>query len=216
MQRVVGIDVASDAAWLVALDADLALPRVIGADLIAPVAGSAIERFCRGAAIVAVDAPSGYSELPHLEDERLAPKFRRACCGEVALHRSGISVPWVSPSRDETPAGWVTTGVEIWSMLRAIEIPAIETYPHGVIWRLAGRPLNHKSRPTGHLARLELLRRHVAVPSAAELWSHDSLDALAAALVAALALSGEAYGLSCANDTGWVVHDGSSIWLPRG
>jgi hypothetical protein len=59
-------------------------------------------------------------------------------------------------------------------------------------------------------ARIALLERHVELPAEVEVWSHDGIDALAAALVAHQKGTGEARpvgheGAAC---------DGSAIWLP--
>src|SRR4051794_19070418 len=61
---------------------------------------------------VAVDAPSALSPLAHADDESLAPKFRAARCGEIALGRvAGVWVPWVSPCSDDEIAPWIAVGL---------------------------------------------------------------------------------------------------------
>jgi hypothetical protein len=133
----------------------------------------------------------------------------------VALVRAGIAVPYVTPPADSPPtAPWMQTGFNIWNRLLAADVLPLETYPHGVYWRLAGRPLLHKQLPSGALDRLATIRRAIDVPAGIEMWSHDGLDALAAALVAWHAARGSAVRIDCSADSEWSTHDGSAIWLP--
>jgi len=213
--RAVGIDVGADAAWLVALELGADRLAIAGAMLSNPVDLSRIEAFCRDSA-VAIDAPAAPSLQAHLLDSRVSPKFRPGRCSEVALSMAGIAVQFVTPPDDGTPiAPWMRTGFEIWSALGAIGLAPVETYPHGVFWRLAGRPLFHKQRPSGTAARLEALAPHLALSDGVQMWSHDGIDALAAALVAALTVSGRADRIDCSGDGDWPVHDGSAIFLPQ-
>jgi predicted nuclease with RNAse H fold len=214
--RAVGIDVAGESAWLVALDLDPGCPRVVDCVLVHPLATTELVAFCRTAAAVAIDAPGGPSVGAHLSDASVVKKFRSARCAEVALWRAGISVAWATPLSG-APAfpRWMEAGFAIWRALTEAGHAPLETYPHGVFWRLAGRPLLHKQRPTGSAARLAALASAVTLPIGAAMWSHDGLDALAAALVASQQVTGRAEEISCARDTAVQGHDGSSMWLPR-
>jgi predicted nuclease with RNAse H fold len=155
---------------------------------------------------VAIDAPSALSALAHADDESLAPKFRVARCGEIALGReAGIWVPWVSPCEGDEVAPWIAVGLSLFFAFAEAGVDAVETYPHGVFRRLAGRErIAPKSSAEGRAQRIGLLRaagvREVTLP----LWDHDGLDALAAALVAA---DPSAEAVTCG-------HDGSAVWLP--
>jgi predicted nuclease with RNAse H fold len=211
--RAVGIDVSADGAWAVALEL-AEHPRVIATRLLDPGSPEALERFAAGATAVAIDAPGGHSGLCHLGDERLAPKFQRARCSEVALARSGIAVPFVTPGEGAELPGWMATGLSLWKVLEGLGHAPLETYPHGAFWRLAGYPLLHKQRPAGHRRRLELLGRSVELPRDAEMWCHDAVDALVCAVVAWHASRGTAASIDCSADGEWPTHDGSAIWLP--
>jgi predicted nuclease with RNAse H fold len=212
--KAVGIDVGATTAWLVAVNLATPRPQVTGALLVHPIDCDAIAAFC-GDAAVAIDAPGGFSVRAHQDDARLAPKFRTARCGEVALARAGIAVPFVTPAADSPRvAPWMQTGFGIWDRLREQGLNPLETYPHGVYWRLAGRPLVHKQLPSGALHRLLTIAREVDAPPGIEMWCHDGLDALAAALVAWHAVRREAVPISCSSDNAWPTHDGSAIWLP--
>ena len=212
--RAVGIDIGVDAAWLVALDSGSDRPRVVDALLSHPIDLVRIEKFCHESS-VAIDAPGGLSIQPHLLDARIAPKFRPGRCSEVALSLAGISVQFVTPALDDAVTSWMRSGFAVWRTLEESGLRPLETYPHGVFWRLAGRPLFHKQRPAGATARLEVLGPHVELTTDVEMWSHDGLDALAAALVAWLALSGDAERIDCRSDDAWPVHDGSAMFLPK-
>jgi Protein of unknown function (DUF429) len=209
----IGIDVGADAIWAVAIGLE-ERPQIQASVLSHPVDLELLGRFVDGAAQIAIDAPAEPSDLPHAADLRYAPKFRRARCGEVALRRQGIPVPWVTPARDAEPAPWIATGYGVWAFLRARGATPVETYPHGIFWRLAGSPVLHKQRPFGHLRRVEALRQTALDVPQIEMWSHDALDALAAAWVARLVARDQAERIDCRDDLDWPDHDGSSIWLP--
>lgn len=201
----VGIDVGASRLHLVALDAG---GRVLAGDVVAAddVAGAVawVARF--DPRRVAVDAPSALSTLPHADDPSLAPKFRAARCGEIALGREGgVWVPWVSPPvGDPDLAGWIAVGLALFAALSAAGMKGVETYPHAVFRALAGGArVPAKSSPEGLARRVELLRAAGVDEPALPLWGHDGLDACAAALVAAAA---EPRALTCG-------HDGSSIWV---
>ena len=70
---------------------------------------------------VAIDAPSALSPLRHADDESLAPKFRVARCGEIALGRDrGVWVPWVSPCEGGDVAPWIAVGLSLFAAFAAV------------------------------------------------------------------------------------------------
>lgn len=201
----VGIDVGASSVHLVALRDG----RVVAADVLDAGDPGGVLAAVRsvGATRVAIDAPSALSSLAHAADGSLAPKFRAARCGEIALGReAGVWVPWVSPPAGGADvAGWITVGLALFTAFAGAGIEAVETYPHAVFRALAGGArVAGKSTAEGRRRRVELLRGAGVVESTLPLWDHDGLDAGAAALVAA---SSEPRVLTCG-------HDGSSIWLP--
>ena len=188
---------------VVAVDAS----RVVAGDVFAADDVDAVVSVARGLADrVAIDAPSALSALAHAADESLAPKFRVARCGEIALGRdAGVWVPWVSPACGDEVAPWIAVGLALFAAFARAGVDAVETYPHGVFHRLAdGARVAPKSTADGRAQRIGLLRsagiREVTLP----LWDHDGLDALAAAVVAA---DPSAERITCG-------HDGSAVWLP--
>src|SRR5436305_13323349 len=98
--RCIGVDVGAEKLHAVALPLDV---RVFG-DV------GELAAWARGAGAIAVDAPAQLSTRPHADDVELAPKFRAARCGEIALGREhGYWVPWVGPG--ERPDGrWLAVG----------------------------------------------------------------------------------------------------------
>lgn len=204
----VGIDVGASRLHLVALDARGRVldGEVVAADDVAA-AVTWVARF--DPQRVAVDAPAALSTLPHAGDRSLAPKFRAARCGEIALGREGgVWVPWVSPPVGAPDvAGWIAVGLAVFAALADAGVAAVETYPHAVFRSLAGGArVPAKSSPAGLRRRVELLRAAGVDEPTLPLWGHDGLDACAAALVAA---SSDPQVVTCG-------HDGSSIWLvPR-
>ena len=183
--------------------------RVAAADVLAPDAEAVVSWLhSLGGPVgrVAIDAPSGLSTGAHLDDARLAPKFRAARCGEVALGRErGVWVPWVSPpvGAADGPA-WIGVGLAVFTSLAAAGFDAVETFPHAVFRTLAGGRVPAKSSAEGLARRVELLRAAGVVEPTLPLWGHDGLDAAAAALVAS---DPAADAVTCG-------HDGSAIWVP--
>ena len=201
----VGIDVGASRLHAVALGGG----RVRAAAVLDPDPQGVVEwlRSLDGpVARVAVDAPSGLSAGAHAGDDALAPKFRAARCGEIALGRErGVWVPWVSPPTDAVDvAGWIRVGLSVFEALGAAGYDAVETYPHAVFRALAGGKVPAKSTAEGLARRAGLLRAAGVEESTLPLWGHDGLDAAAAALVAA---DPDASAVTCG-------HDGSAIWLP--
>lgn len=156
---------------------------------------------------VAIDAPSGLSTLVHADDLTLAPKFRVARCGEIALGREvGIWVPWVSPAVGVAElAPWSSVGLALFAACADAGIEAVETFPHAVFRTLnGGARVAAKSKPEGLAERAALLRAAGVDEPTLPLWGHDGLDAAAAAVVAT---DPEARSVTCG-------HDGSAIWIP--
>jgi hypothetical protein len=173
----------------------------------------AVVELAAGCDAVAVDAPSELSTAPHAGDSTLSAKFRTARCGEIALGTRGrIWVPWTTPADPDSVPAWMQVGFDVWSALRGAGHAPIEVYPHGVFAQLAGgERLAKKTRPDGHAQRVALLREHVDLPPGVELWSHDGVDAAAAALVARWSTDGRAEPFG----HGEAGCDRSAIWQPR-
>lgn len=159
---------------------------------------------------VAIDAPAHLSTELHAGDLTLSPKFQRARCAEIALGQAhGYWVPWVTPTELPADPSWIRTGLQLYAALtRAGARSLIEVFPY------AG--FRHLTKPA-HLAKKSsaagLKQRAAALYAAGvrgdylEMWSHDSLDATLAALVALHHMEGTAEAVSCG-------HDASAIWLP--
>jgi predicted nuclease with RNAse H fold len=159
-------------------------------------------------AMVAIDAPAQLSTCPHRDDPLLKPKFAVGRCAEIALAREyGTWVPWVAPTEAPT-AGWIAVGLALFEELGARSVEAIEVYPHGAYRELV-KPdrLPKKTTVAGVLARVAALRGAGIEEVHLDMWSHDGLDALVAAVVARDRLAGTARRASCG-------HDESAIWLP--
>ena len=60
----------------------------------------------------------------------------------------------------------------------------MEVYPYGIFRLLHGKRPRSKRTVEGARLRLDLLRVHASMPDTADAWSHDGVDAAAAALVA--------------------------------
>lgn len=161
---------------------------------------------------IAIDAPSELSTAPHRDDTTISNKFRAARCGEIALgQQRKIWVPWVTPGAGQPLAGWMSVGFDLWAAFRAAGKDPVEVYPAGVFRTLAGRRIPSKSTRAGLDVRIELLEPHVELPHGIQMWSHDGIDALAAAVTARQHAAGTAQGIGHTPPT----CDGSAIWLPR-
>jgi hypothetical protein len=182
--------------------------HVVGGDVFPADDVDAVVAWVGAVARVAIDAPSALSPLAHADDETLAPKFRAARCGEIALGRDvGIWVPWVSPAEGDEVAPWIDVGLALFAAFADAGVDAVETFPHAVFRRLnGGARIAPKSSAAGRVQRIGLLRAAGVREATLPLWDHDGLDALAAALVAA---DPAAEAITCG-------HDGSAIWLPSG
>lgn len=209
----VGVDVGANALWFAAV-AGHEVPELTAIERVPRDSLGEVAHEWLGAAIVAIDAPEALSDRAHLGDARFAPKFQRGRCSEVALRRSGIAVPFITPGADEPVPPWMKAGFSLWETAQRHAGRVLETYPHGVFWRLAGRQLLNKQTAQGRAARWEVLGQRIQLPIGANLWPHDALDALSCALVAWLAGHDAAERVSCDDDIDWHSHDGSAMWLP--
>lgn len=176
--------------------------------------------FCSVALRVGVDAPGGLSSGAHLGDTSVAPKFRSGRCSEIPV--AGVpAVPWVTPSSFSQAPGWMRTGFGAWAALQAEGLSVVEAFPAAVFHRMnGGRWPAPKTTVAGRAERLRLLSSIVALPGAlagaatglapgsapgsAPGWTHDRIDALACAVVAAC---GRPAPHSCPTP------DGSVMWV---
>ncbi|HEX2058068.1 MAG TPA: DUF429 domain-containing protein [Actinomycetota bacterium] len=201
----VGVDLGQRRVHVVSLDEGLQLAAATVVDV------SDLERLREDfdrAEVVAIDAPEALSTGPHTGDESLGRKFRSGRCAEIALGREhGIWVPWVTPRAGETLAGWMKVGFEVFAFARACGTRAVEVFPHAGFRVLAGGGIPSKLTAEGLRRRAELLRDNGVDVATLEMWSHDSLDAALAALVARQVTAGSALRAGCG-------HDSSAIWLP--
>jgi predicted nuclease with RNAse H fold len=166
----------------------------------------------RAAAMIAIDAPAELSTAPHRHDGAVNAKFRTARCGEIALgEQARVWVPWVTPADPALVPPWMEVGFALWRALRAAGHDPLEVYPAGAFHALAGTRLPRKTTAAGRRARLEILATAIALPaSVAHRWTHDALDACAAAVTASHHRAGTARRFGHAAPT----CDASSIWLP--
>lgn len=172
---------------------------------------SSVVVLTEGAAEIAIDAPAELSTAAHRGDAAISNKFRTARCGEIALgQQAKIWVPWVTPWEPTKVPGWMEVGFGLWRALRQAGHEPLEVYPAGVFTTLAGKRVPKKSTRAGLQARIELLEPHVVLPATIELWSHDGLDALGAAVTAHQKQADVAVRIAHAAST----CDGSAIWLP--
>jgi predicted nuclease with RNAse H fold len=204
---VIGIDVAANRLNCIALEMSgaFASGRIFAADELAQLSDWASD-----ADVIAIDAPAQLSTAPHATDESLSPKFQRARCAEIALGREHrIWVPWTSPTGPPIP-GWIATGIKVYSTL-AESAPAevIEVFPYAG-FRVLTRParLAKKTSVTGIRQRTDVLRAAGVRADALEVWSHDSLDAALAAVIALQRKNEAAVPVTCGDDD-------SVLWLPE-
>ena len=206
---VIGIDVAADRLNYVEVsdNGNVLDGGVCAADDLVHLTARASQ-----ATVVAIDAPRQLSTEPHLRDRFLrGEKFRRARCAEVALGRKyRIWVPWTSPVKAPSH-GWISTGLDLYEHLKACTgAELIEVYPHAVFRTLTTTgSLAKKTSAAGINQRAQALyNADLGVDLNPALWSHDSLDAAAAAIVALDHVHQKAVPVGCG-------HDDSIIWLPR-
>jgi len=205
----VGIDVGHERIHAVRVDNETHLVDAGVFDALDP---AAVVAWSGDARVVAIDAPAARSTRPHSCDppSRRSAKFAPARCAEIHLGEAfGIWVPWVAPCQGDDCPGWMTVGFALFAAFSAAGTRAIETYPHGAFRVLAGRTekLLPKRTRRGAARRVELLRAAGLDERHLDLWSHDSLDAAVAAIVARDHAARRAQEAGCG-------HDGSRIWLP--
>jgi predicted nuclease with RNAse H fold len=203
-ERFAGIDVGERQLHCALLDAGGA---ILGCTSLDAGDSRALLSWCSGANVVAIDAPEAPSTRPHGDSTELAPKFRGARCAEIELgRRHGSWVAWVTPSGPPFPP-WMEVGFGAYRRLQDVEL--LEVYPYAAFRELAGgRPPANKRTAAGRRERADLLSRAgIQGDALAGPPSHDTLDALVAALVALERFRGRAQRVSCG-------HDGSAIWLP--
>jgi hypothetical protein len=116
----------------------------------------------------------------------------------------------VTPADPSKVSGWMTTGFATWAALREAGHQPIEVYPAGVFRVLHGTVPPKKATLAGLRARVALLAPHVVLPDSIDMWSHDGLDATAAALVARWSTDGRAERIGH-TEAGC---DLSSVWIP--
>jgi len=191
----VGIDVGARTLHCVALDAS---GRIAAQDALSAGDLAALVSWCRGASVVAIDAPEAPSACPHADDHSLAPKFRHARCAEIELgRRHGSWVSCVAPPEPPFP-GWIATGFAVYRALRPLGAELLEVYPYAGFRHLAGgRRLARKQTAAGAHERTRLLGR-----AGAELAtrSHDLIDALLAASLARDRAHDRAKRVTCGHD----------------
>ena len=179
--------------------------------MVTPDALDELDGIADGASAIAIDAPGGPSRGVHASDASLAPKFRTARCGEIALGRTArIWVPWPTPVAAVDAPAWMQVGFATWAACRRRGPEPLEVYPAGAFRILAGGRVAPKSTPAGLEARRTLLARAVTPPPGFAMCSHDGLDAMVAALTAADQARGVATGHGH-TDPGC---DTAAVWLP--
>jgi len=211
--RFVGIDLGARALHVVTLERSGARLRVAEARIVTPDAIDDLAPIVEAAGAVGIDAPAAPSRGCHTDDESLAPKFRTARCGEIALGRgAAIWVPWPTPTRATDAPTWMQVGFSAWATCRAHGPEPMEVYPAGAFRVLAAGRVPPKSTAAGLEARRRLLSDAVEPPPGFAMWSHDGLDATVAALTAADAAEG---GATAFGHTGPGC-DPVAVWMPAG
>jgi hypothetical protein len=211
--RFVGIDLGAHALHVVTLVDDGPCLSVRDARVLTPDAIDELSDLAAGAAAIAIDAPAGPSRGCHAADTTLAPKFRTARCGEIALgQQAGIWVPWPTPRAGTDTPVWMQVGFAAWEACRRAGPEPLEVYPAGAFRVLAGGRVPPKSTPVGLRVRRRLLAAAVTPPTGFAMWSHDGIDATVAALTAAHHVRGIATG--CGHTEPGC--DRSAVWLPAG
>lgn len=205
VMRAMGIDVGADRIHAVVLDETLEVVDTWVADpddhrgvtarlgLLAPTS-------------IGIDGPDGPSAAPFRNQLSLAPKWRTARGCEVELgRRSGIWVSFATPEGELV--GWMGVAASLFEAARQSRHVPLEVYPHAVYRTLAGRRLAKKTTAVGIDERVAALRSSGVRGAHLSMWSHDGLDAAAAALVAAHHRLGRAEPIHCDLDS-------TTIWLP--
>lgn len=202
----VGIDLGQRRVHVVALDERL---RLAAATLVDVADLETLRDYLKQADAVAIDAPEALSTAPHAGDEALGRKFRSGRCAEVAPGRDhAIWVPWVTPTAEQPLPPCMNIGFQVFELAKSCGVRAIEVFPYAGFRVLAGRRIASKQTAEGLRVRAELLRVRGVGIEGLEMWSHDSLDAALAALIAHDVAQGTAVRVGCG-------HDASAIYLPR-
>ncbi len=209
--RFVGIDLGARALHVVVLTDDGSRLAVDDARVVTPDALAELEAVTAGAAGVAIDAPAAPSRGCHADDVGLAPKFRTARCGEIALGQGArIWVPWPTPPSAADAPPWMRVGFATWEACRRTGPEPLEVYPAGAFRVLARGRVPSKATPEGLAARWRLLSAEITPPPGFAMWSHDGIDAAVAALTAAHHVRGDAthYGHTAS------ACDPTPVWMP--
>ncbi|QGQ23939.1 DUF429 domain-containing protein [Gimesia benthica] len=142
---------------------------------------------------------------------------KNACSGirecERRLFREGVGLFWTTQNtvmKFEGASRWIARSIILFSEYPKIK--KIETHPHGVftfLWHLLGNKGTppKKTKPEGRMARIDLLQKFIPDLNCDLLKDHDSVDAAAAALVAALHRCGLTKPFGSEGD-------GGQIWMP--
>src|SRR4051812_46547214 len=145
-ERFVGIDLGVRALHVVTLERTGPRLRVADARVVTPDAIDDLAPVVAAARAVAIDAPAAPSRGRHADDDTLAPKFRSARCGEIALGRgAAIWVPWPTPTRAADAPPWMQVGFATWATCRDHGPVPIEVYPAGAFRVLAAGKVPPKS-----------------------------------------------------------------------
>ncbi len=157
--------------------------------------------------VIAIDGPPGPSDQPFRDDLTVSPKFRFARGCEVELGRQrGI---WVSFATGPNPlTGWMAVAAGVHRLSERYGHVPLETYPYAIYRTLLSRRPAKKTTALGTIERVHALRDAGMVHETLAMWSHDALDAAAAAVVARQYLDGTADAITCTVDN-------TSIWLPQ-
>lgn len=209
MTRVAGVDISGSAAHVVILEGDQVVKAGVwlADDLIH------LAEDLATCGVVAIDSPDRWSPGAIPEHQGLSRKFLAARCAEFELARRYRHwVPWVTPLAPNSDIervryAWMARGMELFQLLEGRTV-AIEVYPNSIFRRLANQtPLPPKSGQAGVQVRVALLQEAGITAPHLKMWSHDALDAAAAAVVALAHAREAAERVSCD-------HDGSAMWLP--
>lgn len=201
----VGVDVGADRLHVVVLDA---AANLVTTAVLDPLDRATVDKWFAALAqcSIGIDGPAGPSVAAFANDPSVSNKFRRARGCEVELGRQrGI---WVSFATGPEPlTGWMAEAARVHDLVAGQGHHALETYPHGIYRTLLGRRPAKKTMGTGVIERVEVLRNAGINEPALAMWSHDALDAAAAAIAALHHHWGIADEIRCDLD-------GTSVWLP--
>ena len=203
-----GVDVGADRLHVVGLGRDM---RVCVTEVFDPLDLAPLRALFASLATgtpIAIDGPAGPSAAPFAEDPTVSRKFRSARGCEVELGRQrGI---WVSFATGPAPlVGWMAVAANVHALAAACGHEPLEVYPHAVFRILVGARPPKKTSAAGIAARVDALAAAGVTEPTLALWSHDAVDAAAAAVVALHHAQGTAVPITCPADA-------TTIWLPTG